>query len=247
MARYAMVVDLRKCVGCQACTVACNKEWDVPLGFARTQVQPTGIVGTFPKLQSGFRVAQCNQCDRASCVAACPTGASQQGQDGIVRIDAGLCIGCGYCAEACPYDARFINPVTNRAEKCDFCAARLERGLQPACIATCTAHAKYFGDLEDPNSDVFHMVFENGARRLQTAEVAVGPNVYYMGKEQDLDLVFAKFPPRTPRAATSGEFWSRVLKPLVLAAVCATFAGQAIAFFHQLAKGEPEHDHEERP
>jgi tetrathionate reductase subunit B len=242
MARYAMVVDMTRCVGCQACTVACDKEWGIPLGFARTHVQHTGIVGSFPKLASSFRVAQCNQCDRPPCLEACPSGATSRGQDGIVRIDDGVCIGCGYCVDACPYDARFINPVTHTAEKCDFCDARLERGLQPACVATCTAHAKYFGDLEDSSSEVFHMVFDLGARRLQTGQVAVGPNVYYLGKKSEVELAFSKFPPHPPRTAAARQFWSRVVKPIVLAAVGASFAGQAIAFFHQLHSGEDAHD-----
>jgi len=238
MARYAMVVDMTRCVGCQACTVACTKEWEIPWGFARTHVQHTGIVGSFPKLAASFRVAQCNQCDRPPCLEACPTGATSQGRDGIVRIDNGVCIGCGYCVDACPYDARFINPETRTAEKCDFCAARLERGSQPACVATCTAHAKYFGDLEDSSSEVFHMVFELGARRLQTEQIAVGPNVYYLGRKPEVDVAFAKFPPHPPRTAAAREFWGRVVKPVVLAAVGASFAGQAIAFFHQLNSGE---------
>jgi len=240
MARYAMVVDMTRCVGCQACAVACDKEWNVPLGFARTHIQNTGVVGTFPRLASAFRVAQCNQCDRPSCVEACPTGATARGVDGIVRIDRGVCIGCGYCVDACPYDARFLNLDTSTADKCDFCAARLDRGTEPACVATCTGHAKYFGDLEDRSSEVFHMVFDLGARRLQTNDVAVGPNVYYLGRKADVDLVFAKFPPHPPRSATAREFWSRIVKPAVVAAVTASFAGQAIAFFYQLNKGEKE-------
>jgi tetrathionate reductase subunit B len=242
MARYAMVIDLRKCVGCQACTVACNKEWDVPLGFARAQLRRTGIVGTFPKLASSFHVAQCNHCDRPPCAEACPTGATRQGVDGIVRIDTGVCVGCGYCVDACPYDARFINPDTHTAEKCDFCAARLERGLELVCVATCPAHAKYFGDLEDSRSEVFHMVFDLGARRLQTEQVTVAPNLYYLGKKSEVDLAFAKFPPHPPRTARAREFWGRVVKPLVMAAVAASFAGQAIAFFHQLNSGEDADD-----
>ncbi|MGZ4823400.1 MAG: 4Fe-4S dicluster domain-containing protein [Terriglobales bacterium] len=242
MARYAMVVDMTRCVGCQACTVACDKEWNVPLGFARTHIQQTGIVGTFPKLTSSFRVAQCNQCDRPPCLEACPTGATRRGADGIVRIADDVCIGCGYCVEACPYDMRFINPETGTAEKCDFCSARLERGLQPACVVTCTAHAKYFGDLEDRSSEVFHMVFDLGARRLETEQVAVAPNVYYLGKPADVDQAFAKFAPHPPRTPMAREFWSRVARPVVLAAVGASFAGQAIAFFHQLSSGEQDEE-----
>jgi tetrathionate reductase subunit B len=238
VARYGMVTDLRKCVGCHACTVACNAEWDVPAGQARTDVRMTPIAGTFPALRSSVYVAQCNHCDHPPCVPACPSGATSQTETGIVRVDRHLCIGCGFCVEACPYDARHIDRRTRKADKCDFCFSRLERGQEPVCVATCTAHAKYFGDLEDRSSDVSRMVFEQGARRIETKQVAVGPNVYYTGKPAQLDLVHATFPPREPRMPTAATAWMRAFKPLMLAVVGATFVGQAVAFFTQLRNGE---------
>lgn len=242
MARYAMVTDITKCVGCQACTAACNSEWEVPAGFARTHVRPTPIAGTFPDLGSTFHVAQCNHCDRPPCVEPCPTGATSQLSNGIVQVDRQVCIGCGYCVEACPYDARFLNPVLKKVDKCDFCSARLERGQQPSCVTTCTAHAKYFGDLEDRSSEVFRFVYDQGAQRLETDAVAVGPNVYYRGKPRHLELLEASFPPRPPRLLAAGQAWRNVLKPLMMTAVGATFVGQAVAFFHQLSKGEDNFD-----
>lgn len=238
MARYAMVTDLRKCVACHACTVACNAEWGVPPAHARTHVHVTPLAGTFPKLASSPYVAQCNHCDRPPCVEPCPSGATSRGEDGIVRVDEGVCIGCGYCVPACPYEARFISPAHKKVDKCDFCSSRIARGEQPACVATCTANAKYFGDLEDPGSEVHQMVYVDGARRIESATIAVGPNVYYLGKPEQLDLVAESFPPRPPRLLAAGQAWRRVVKPLVLAAVGATFLGQAIAFFYQLGKGE---------
>lgn len=238
MARYAMVTDLRKCVGCHACTVACNAEWAVPAGQARTRVRMTPITGTFPALRSSVYVAQCNQCDHPPCVAACPSGATSQTETGIVQVDPLLCIGCGFCVEACPYDARYIDPESKKVGKCDFCLPRIERGQEPVCVATCPAHAKYFGDLEDRHSEVSKMVFELGARRLETTEVAVGPNVYYLGTPASLDLVQAAFPPRAPRLPMAATAWRGTLKPLMLAIVGITFVGQAVAFFTQLRNGE---------
>ncbi len=238
MARYAMVIDLHKCVGCQACTVACKSEWEVPLGNARTHVRQAGPEGVFPRLVASPYVAQCNHCDRPTCVEACPTGATFQTAEGIVKVNRELCIGCGFCVEACPYDARYLNPVINKVDKCDFCASRLDKGLQPACVTTCTAHAKYFGDLEDTRGEVFGLVYERGARRNETADVHIGPNVYYLGRKENVDVALAAFPPRRPRLVPPGRLWRGLVKPLVLAAIGATFLGQAIAFFHQLHTGE---------
>jgi tetrathionate reductase subunit B len=242
MARYAMVTDLTKCVGCQACTAACNSEWDVPAGHARTRVLSTGAVGVFPNLRSAFYVAQCNHCDDPPCVQPCPSGATFQSADGIVKIDKELCIGCGFCVTACPYDARYLNPATSKVDKCDFCAARLERGLQPACVTTCTAHAKYFGNLEDPSSEVYRLVYARGAQRIESDDVKVGPNVYYLGARGEPDLVAETFPPRQPRMPSAGQWWERAFKPLAFLMVGATFLGQAVAFFTQLRKGEGQFD-----
>ncbi len=242
MTRYAMVTDLRKCVACHACTASCNAEWDVPAGHARTHVAMTPVAGTFPALVASPYVAQCNQCDHPPCVAPCPSGATYQDENGVVRVDRDVCIGCGFCVEACPYGARFVSPRTKKIEKCDFCAPRVARGEEPACVATCPSNAKFFGDLEDREGVVHRLVFHEGARRMESDSVSVGPNVYYLGRPEHLDLVQKTFAPREPELLAAGETWRRVLKPLVLGAVGLTFVGQAVAFFTQLYKGEGDVD-----
>jgi len=196
MVRYAMVTDLRKCVACEACTVACNAEWGVPPGQARTKVQRTPIQGQFPNLVATAYIAQCNHCDRPSCVEVCPVEATFKDANGIVQIKAEVCIACGACVEACPYEARFINSGTEKADKCSFCAPRLEQGEQPACVLTCPAHAKFFGDLEDPKSEVYRKVRLEKARRVETSQITIGPNVYYLGRKEHIELIASLFPPR---------------------------------------------------
>ena len=130
--RYGMVVDLRKCIGCQACTVSCSMENLPPIGQFRTTVLQYEVdrgTDVPPAMVSLPRL--CNHCDEPPCVPVCPVQATFQRQDGIVLVDNERCVGCGYCVQACPYDARFINHETQTADKCTFCEHRLEVACCP--------------------------------------------------------------------------------------------------------------------
>jgi polysulfide reductase chain B len=150
-----MVYDSNKCIGCQACSVACRAENKVPDGVYRLQVQIEGPRGKFPALAMDFHRQSCVMCDEAPCVGVCPTGASHTNKDGVNLVDAKKCVGCKYCVTACPYQARFINPLSGAADKCTFCYEnRVARGQKPACVAGCITGALTFGDLNDPKSEV---------------------------------------------------------------------------------------------
>ena len=180
--QYAMVIDVRRCIGCHACTVACKSEFDVPLGENRAWVEYTEK-GEYPNVGRSFLPRLCNHCSEPPCVSVCPTEATyKREQDGIVVIDNGLCIGCKYCIQACPYDARFLNPVTGFADKCDFCIHRVSKGLVPSCVNTCVGEARIFGDVSDPDSNVSKLIASNRVTVLRR-EMGTMPNVYYIGAD----------------------------------------------------------------
>jgi tetrathionate reductase subunit B len=176
---YGMLIDLRKCVGCHACSVACKAEFDVPLGVTRSWVEYVEK-GTYPDARRSFLPRLCNQCSKPQCVSVCPTGATwKRAEDGIVVVDPDICIGCKYCIQACPYDARFLNPVTGNADKCDFCLHRVSQGLEPSCVNTCIGRARVFGDLNDPESEISKTIASNPVTVLRP-EMGTEPNVFYI-------------------------------------------------------------------
>ena len=197
--RWGMVIDLVKCVGCQTCTIACKQEHALPPEvFWRYVVDCE--VGEYPNVKRLFLPMQCMHCGTPPCVPVCPTGASQQRADGIVWVDYQKCVGCGYCAVACPYRARHLvhdqtwyfpdGPTLPEAKttdperrgvmtKCAFCRERLDGGLLPACVISCIANAIHFGDLDDPESQVSRLMKARGAVRLMP-ELGTDPSVYYL-------------------------------------------------------------------
>ncbi len=182
--RYGFVIDQNRCIGCHACTVACKEEHNVPLGVNRTWVKYIEK-GEYPDTRRHFGVLRCNHCDDAPCIEICPTVALFRRSDGIVDFDGARCIGCKSCMQACPYDALYIDPNTNTAAKCNFCAHRVEVGLEPACVIVCPEQAIIAGDLDDPKTKIAGIL----AREKLAArkpEKGTRPKLFYAGIEPDL-------------------------------------------------------------
>lgn len=178
MARLAMVIDTRKCVGCMDCVVACKTENGVPEGYNRDWITQR-LQGSFPTLSLEIRSERCNHCDDPPCVSCCPTGASHVHPFGaVVLVTKDECIGCKACVASCPYDARFIHP-DGYADKCTFCIHRVEQGLQPACVAVCPTRCMSFGDLDDRQSEVSRLLAARKHHSL-LPEAGTKPRIFYL-------------------------------------------------------------------
>jgi len=187
-----MVIDLRKCIGCMSCMVACKAEFGVPMGVWRTWVK-VADKGTYPNTRRIFMPRLCNHCDYPVCVRNCPTQATYKDKDGFVLQRYNRCIGCRTCMVACPYNARHLLPAkrtgknlpTQVVDKCTFCVHRVRKGLVPACVQACVGGARIFGDMNDPQSEVARLAAKEMLTVLRP-ELGTSPSVSYIGGDWEI-------------------------------------------------------------
>ena len=211
---YGFVVDTTKCIGCGSCVRACKSENNVPDGYNRTWVEeytffPNGevIVNSPAGGENGFadplptrnmpkELAQlpvrgffvpklCNHCIDTPCIQVCPVGASFVTKEGVVLIDHERCVGCGYCVQACPFGSRYLNPETRTADKCTWCYHRITKGMKPACVVSCPAKARIFGNVSDPTTEISQILATN---RVQVLKSYLGtrPRTRYIGLDSEV-------------------------------------------------------------
>ncbi len=202
---YGMAIDLQLCFGCTECAVACKSNNNLPNNMWWNRVltdggdYPDTAKGTYPQVSMAHYPVGCQHCANPACAKVCPVGATWRDEKtGIVVQDVDKCIGCRMCMGACPYSARTFNweepayavdfplgdfdapkHVAGAVEKCTFCANRLARGEEPACMEHCPGRARYWGDLDDPGSDVSRAIAGRPTVRL-LEDKGTEPSVYYL-------------------------------------------------------------------
>lgn len=205
MTRYAMAVDLTRCIGCMACAVACKVSNNLPKDIWWNVIHTDGgdaydtARGTYGEdNHMRWYPVNCMHCENPVCTAVCPTGATTQREDGIVTVDPNTCIGCKSCMMACPYEVRryldaepeyyldfAVGDATAPAHhgstvgKCDFCSGRLERGDVPACMELCPGRARYWGDLDDQDSEINQVMASHNVEVLKEEE-GTRPQFFYL-------------------------------------------------------------------
>lgn len=185
MAQYGMLIDTHRCFGCQTCVVACkfNNQITADNYWSRVEsgegMEVYQAKGSYPNCQMTFVPLLCNHCTEPLCVAQCPTGAMSKNEEtGIVTSDHDMCIGCGTCVQACPYEMPVLDADAGYSTKCTLCTERTAEGEEPYCVECCPGRARIFGDVADANSEISKQIKERQAKPVRT-DFGTEPNMYY--------------------------------------------------------------------
>lgn len=182
-AKFGLVIDLDRCIGCQTCNIACRVEHGLD-SVSGIRVETVGgahrdtPAGTFPELSMHYLPTPCMHCEAPPCIEACSIGAIEKRPDGIVIVDEARCDGCRECISACPYGAIVWDHDRDKIWKCDLCHERLDDGFEPFCVLCCGVEAMNCGDLNDPDSTISRLIAKRDGYTLQP-ELGTGPAVYY--------------------------------------------------------------------
>ncbi len=179
MARqYALVFDLRRCIGCLTCVIACKDENNLDAGYSWMEVL-TKSNGQYPEPTMYWQPIACMHCQKPPCMESCPQEAIYKRQDGVVLIEESKCDGCQACQTACPYDVIQFNSEERVVEKCTLCAHRIDQELPPFCVRECAAQAIYFGDIGDPGSELSQLIAKRKGYVMRPEE-GTQPSTHYL-------------------------------------------------------------------
>ncbi len=226
MAQMAMLIDTSRCLGCQACVIACKAGRELLPGERWVEIREV-VIGRFPELRGAFIPHRCFHCRNAPCVQVCPTGALYK-QDGLTLVNFDRCSGCGYCVEVCPFGVPKI--IDGRVSKCPSCIDLFQMGQEPWCLQTCPADVMVCGPREK-------LLAEARARVAALRERY--PNAQIYGDTQmgglAIFLILTEPPevlglppqPQVPPLA----IWKNGVQPLSLGALVLSVVTSGIAFF----------------
>lgn len=225
MATKAFLLDVGRCLGCQACVAACKTGNELPSGMQYISFERM-TTGTFPNLACWPKNHRCYHCADAACVSVCPTGALYK-EDGMTRTDCTKCIGCGYCAEACPYDVPKI--IDDTSTKCDGCALATRAGGSPWCVKTCPTYALQYGDRDE--------IMQEAKIRLAAMKPKY-PNARIYGETEagglGVIMVLPDEPsaiglPENPSSPATLQVWQKIVQPASVGLTSLSVAVAAVA------------------
>jgi len=236
-----MMIDLDRCVGCQACVTSCKERWDSGTGAARDWVYEYTSGKRTGDLGITFYPGLCMQCEEHPCTQDCPTGATYMDEEtGVVMVDPDVCIGCSNCVSMCPYGARKPDSKKGIVEKCNLCAPYVKRGEEPACVKTCMADCRFFGDLDDPDSDIVRRIKQTGAQPLKTAEIDVKPKVSFAGARHR-ERIIEGGALKKPEKSLLTRVWTTASRPFASYVVPAFSAAAVVGGMLLNLKNRKEH------